>query len=208
MTNPAEFDNRASSWDSDPAKHDRARRVGDAIASWVPDLAGRAVLDYGAGTGLLGFVLLPRSARVTFADVSRGMLAEIEGKIARAGAMNASAVLLDLTRPQPFPERFDLVCTLMTLHHVADIPGILKAFHATLAPGGLLCIADLDEEDGSFHGPGFIGHNGFSRIRLERQILGAGFGAVRFATPCEVRKGVGSVTRVFPVFLAIAQRLA
>jgi predicted TPR repeat methyltransferase len=71
----SDFDAQASTWDSDPAKVDRARRVAAAIVRSVPDLGLRSVLDYGAGTGLLGFELLPRAAQVTLADTSEGMLA-------------------------------------------------------------------------------------------------------------------------------------
>ena len=207
MTGTNDFDARASTWDAYPAKVDGARRVAEAIARDVPDLARRSVLDYGAGTGLLGFQLLPRAARITFADVSKGMLAVVEEKIARTNGRNVDAVLLDLTRDPPPPDRFGLLCTLMALHHVPDVDGILKAFHSTLEPGGLLCISDLDLEDGSFHGPGVEVHPGFDRNALEGKILAAGFGPVRFSTPCDVRKEVGGETRTYPIFLAVAARL-
>jgi 2-polyprenyl-3-methyl-5-hydroxy-6-metoxy-1,4-benzoquinol methylase len=207
MTGTNDFDAKANTWDADPAKVDRARRVAEAIARDVPDLARRSVLDYGAGTGLLGFQLLPRAARITFADVSKGMLAVVEEKIARSTGHDVNAVLLDLTRDPPPPDRFGLLCTLMALHHVPDVDGILKAFHSTLEPGGVLCISDLDLEDGSFHGPGFEGHPGFDRHSLEGKMLAAGFGPVRFSTPCDVRMEVGGEMRTYPIFLAIAARL-
>ncbi len=206
MVETTDFDSRARTWDEDPAKLDRARRVAEAITGVVPDLARRRVLDYGAGTGLLGFELLPRVARVTFADVSRGMLAVVDEKIARGAVEKAESVLLDLTRDPPPPGRFDLVCTLMALHHVPDVRAILGAFHDALAPGGFVCIADLDAEDGSFHGPGFDGHRGFSRTELAARIAEAGFGPARFSTPCEVRKEVGGEPRTYPIFLAVAGR--
>jgi len=207
MTGTNDFDAKANTWDADPAKVDRARRVAEAIVRDVPDLARRSVLDYGAGTGLLGFQLLPRAARITFADVSKGMLAVVEEKLAKTTGRNADAVLLDLTRDPIPPLRFGLLCTLMALHHVPDVDGILKAFHSTLEPGGVLCVSDLDLEDGSFHGPGFDGHPGFDRHVLEGKILAAGFGPVRFSTPCDVRKEVGGEMRTYPIFLAIAARL-
>ena len=71
---------------------------------------------------------------------------------------NVDAVLLDLTRDPPPPGRFGLVASLLALHHVPDVDGILRAFHSTLEPGGILCISDLDLEDGSFHGPGVDVH--------------------------------------------------
>jgi 2-polyprenyl-3-methyl-5-hydroxy-6-metoxy-1,4-benzoquinol methylase len=206
MTGTNDFDARASTWDADPAKVDRARRVAEAIARDVPDLATRSVLDYGAGTGLLGFHLLPHVARMTFADTSKGMLAVVEEKIARTAAHDVDAVLLDLTRDPPPARRFGLVCTLMALHHVPDVDGILKAFHSTLEPGGILCISDLDLEDGSFHGPGVEVHPGFDRTALEGKIRAAGFGRVRFSTPCDVRKEVGGEPRTYPIFLAITAR--
>ena len=206
MTHESEFDARAATWDSDPAKVDRARRVAEAIVGEIPDLAGRAVLDYGAGTGLLGFHLLPRVASVTFADVSEGMLEVVREKIGRGGAGGARAIRLDLARDPAPAERFGLLCTLMTMHHVPDVDGMLAAFRGVLAPEGLLCVSDLDAEDGSFHGAGFTGHRGFDRADLAARMLRAGFADVRFSTPCEVRKDVGGAERVYPLFLAVARR--
>ena len=206
-TGTSDFDAKASTWDADPAKVERARLVAEAIARDVPDLARRSVLDYGAGTGLLGFHLLLRASRITFADVSKGMLAVVEEKISKMNAKNVDAVLLDLTRDPPPPGRFGLLATLMALHHVPDVDGILKAFHSALEPGGVLCISDLDREDGSFHGPGVEVHPGFDRAALEGKIRAAGFGPVRFSTPCDVRKEIGGQVRTYPIFLAIAARL-
>jgi 2-polyprenyl-3-methyl-5-hydroxy-6-metoxy-1,4-benzoquinol methylase len=206
MIGTNDFDAKASTWDADLGKVDRARRVAEAIAREVPDLATRSVLDYGAGTGLLGFQLLPHVARMTFADTSKGMLAVVEEKIARTAAHNVEALLLDLTRDRPPPSRFGLLCTLMALHHVPDVDGILKAFHSALEPAGILCISDLDLEDGSFHGPGVEVHPGFDRPALEEKIRAAGFGHVRFSTPCDVSKEVGGRIRTYPIFLAVAER--
>ena len=43
----------------------------------------------------------------------------------------------------------------MTLHHIHDLSTVLAAFATLLADGGHLCIADLEKEDGSFHGGDF-----------------------------------------------------
>jgi predicted TPR repeat methyltransferase len=185
---------------------ERARRVADAIALEVPDLGRRTVLDYGAGTGLLGFELLPRARRVTFADVSTGMLAVVKEKIARGNLGNTEVVLLDLSREPAPPARYDLVSSLLTLHHVEDVDALLAAFHSILAPGGVLALSDLDTEDGSFHGPGFTGHRGFSRDDLAGRIERAGFGAPRFSTPFVIEKTVGMEPGRFPAFLAVARR--
>lgn len=135
---PSDFDARARTWDEDASKLDRARRVGEAIVKRVPSLSGKTVLEYGAGTGLLGLTLQPLVAEVTLADSSREMLAVAQEKIASRGIRNAKTLHLDLA-VGPVPElRFDVICTLMTLHHIPDTDGILRAFHRLLSSGGLL----------------------------------------------------------------------
>ncbi len=203
---PTNFDARARTWDDDASKGERALRVAEAIASRVPSLAGKTVLEYGAGTGLLGLALQPLAGHVTLADSSLEMLAVAREKIAAHGIQNASTLHLDLTAG-PAPDlRFDLVCTLMTLHHVPDTDRILDAFRCLLSKDGFLCIAGLDQEDGSFHGAGFSGHNGFDRGDLGARMERSGFRNVRFMTVHEMTKDTAAGTRVFPVFLAIAER--
>lgn len=203
---PSDFDARARTWDEDASKLDRARRVGEAIVKRVPSLSGKTVLEYGAGTGLLGLTLQPLVAEVTLADSSREMLAVAQEKIASRGIRNAKTLHLDLA-VGPVPElRFDVICTLMTLHHIPDMDGILRAFHRLLSSGGLLCIADLDREDGSFHGAGFSGHNGFDRADLRVRLERGGFRNVRFETVDELKKETAAGTRAFPMFLAVAER--
>lgn len=203
---PGYFDERARTWDEDAVKHERAARVADAIAAAVP-LAGRRVLEYGAGTGLLGLALRPRAGEVTLADSAREMLRVAGEKIAAGGLANARTLLLDLAAAPPPPGlSFDLVCSLMVLHHVPDTDGILRAFHALLAPGGAVALSDLDTEDGSFHGPGFDGHRGFDRADLRARLERAGFANVRFSTPYEVTKRGAAGERRYPLFLAVADR--
>jgi 2-polyprenyl-3-methyl-5-hydroxy-6-metoxy-1,4-benzoquinol methylase len=199
-----DFDAAAASWDADPHKVDRARRVAAAIAGQVPDLAGRRVLEYGCGTGLLGFALRPLVASVTMADSSAGMIEEVRRKVAASGLDGLTPLRLDLATDPPPAERFDLVCSLMALHHVPDTAGLLRALRGLLRPKGMVCLADLDAEDGSYHGAGVDVHHGFERERLGRALEAAGFREVRFQTVLEVAKESGGVTRRYPVFLAAA----
>ncbi len=201
-----DFDAAARTWDADGEKRERARRVAQAIAARVPGLRGMSVLEYGCGTGLLGFELQPHVARLTMADSSRQMLAVVREKLAARGASNASAVRLDLTADALPDDRYDLVCTLMTLHHIPDVDAFLQKVHGLVSPGGFVCISDLDAEDGAFHGPGFTGHNGFRRDDLAARLARAGFEDVRLETACEVVKDTASGRRTFPLFLATAVR--
>ena len=201
-----DFDTRAKQWDSDPIKWERAAAVAAAIRNRVqlsPDLNA---MEYGCGTGLLSFALHQELGAITLADSSMGMLAVLQKKIAASGVDHLRPLHLDLTT-DPLPtERYDLIYTLMTLHHVSDVERILRDFHALLRPNGTLCIADLDHEDGSFHGVGFDGHPGFEREALQDRLIRAGFDTVHFETCYLMRKPRSGGMQEYPVFLAVATR--
>ncbi len=197
---PASFDERAATWDEDPAKVERSAVVADAIIATVPLSSGTRMLEYGAGTGLVTQALRDHVGPVTLADSSEGMRAVLQAKI-DAGTLTVARIwALDLATEAPPHEQFDLIVTVMALHHIADLARVLASFAALLAPGGHLCIVDLDHEDGSFHGEGFAGHNGFRRPELADHLAAAGFGEVTFQDCHEmVRDGAP-----YTVFLAVA----
>ena len=200
----SDFDQRAKEWDNDPAKVRRAEAVADGIRRRVKLTPAMSALEYGAGTGLLGFMLADELGPMTLADISEGMLAVAREKIAASGREQIEALRLDLCA-DPLPaRRYDLVFSLMTLHHVPDTDAALRALRAVLAPGGRLCIADLDAEDGSFHGAGVDLHHGFEREDLARRARAAGFESVAFDTVFEVHKPVDGNPRRYPVFLMTA----
>jgi len=197
-----EFDAKAGTWDEDPQKVARAKSVAQAIRRAVPLHVEMRALEYGCGTGLLSFALGPYLGPITLADSSSGMLAALEEKIAAAGGEQMRSLKLDLA-VDPLPDqRFHFLYNLMTLHHIPDTPGVLRDFFALLEPGGFLCIADLDEEDGSFHGPDAQVHPGFNRGLLTSQLVDAGFERIELRTCFEIfRDG-----RTYPVFLASAKK--
>jgi len=191
---------------ADPVKQERAEAVATALRRQIPLSPAWQALEYGCGTGLLSFALRAGLRRITLADSSPGMLAVLDHKIAAAGLTHLHPLALDLLTDPPPAERYDLIYTLMTLHHVADVGRLLRIFHDLLRPGGWLAIADLDQEDGSFHGPGFTGYNGFDRTALRVQLLRAGFGDVDFSTCYTMKKATDQGMREYPLFLAVATR--
>jgi predicted TPR repeat methyltransferase len=196
------FDERAATWDDDAAKRERAQVVAGAIRDAVSLDASVRMLEYGAGTGLVTQALRDFVGPVTMADTSAGMREVMEKKIATGVIAGARVWNLDLaTEPAP-AELFDLVVTVQTLHHIPDVESVLAAFAALLTEGGHLCIVDLEEEDGSFHGDGFAGHRGFNRAALESRLRDAGFTDVLFQRCHHVeRDGV-----TYPLFLSISRR--
>ncbi len=204
MTN---FDERAKDWDSDPMKVNRAKTVAQAMRGAIPLAPTMSALEYGCGTGLLSFALQADLGQITLADTSQGMLATLTEKISAAGVDNMTPLRLDLST-DPLPDSpFDLTYSLMTLHHIADARSILQKFHALLAPGGWLCVADLDKEDGTFHTDGTTDvHPGFARGELQAWVEAAGFSDVKFSTAFEIKKKIDGVEKTFPVFLMTARK--
>jgi ubiquinone/menaquinone biosynthesis C-methylase UbiE len=199
-----DFDSRAKDWDEVPGRVERANAVAAAIREQVALSRAMKALEYGCGTGLLSFALQAELGTITLADSSSGMLEVLREKIARGGITNMNPLRLNLAvDPLPF-ERFNLVYTLMTLHHIPDTIKILDSFHSLLQPGGVACISDLDKEDGSFHShePAFDGHNGFERAVLGQQLVQAGFTNVRFSTCYSLIKD----GRAYALFLAVAEK--
>jgi len=200
----SEFDAKAATWDQDPMKVERARTVAQAILEETGATRETTAFEYGCGTGLLGFALRPHIASVTLADSSPGMLAVLRSKVEASGLDQMTILHLNL-ESDPVPEqRFDLVCSLLTLHHIRDTQAILDRLASLVKPKGFLCVADLDVEDGSFHGPDADVHRGFDRAWLARRIARTGLGDVRFRTVFEIVKS----GRTYPVFLAVARRAA
>jgi ubiquinone/menaquinone biosynthesis C-methylase UbiE len=202
----AHFDSKARQWDENPVFQDRANQIAAAIVTAIPLNSAMRALDYGSGTGMLSFPLQEKLGHITLKDTSAGMLAVVEEKIAAWGIVNMATRLMDLTAAPMPDERYDLIYSSMTLHHIPDTHTILQAFHTLLNPGGWLCIADLDQEDGSFHGIQVDVHHGFDRDALASQAAQAGFTDIRFSTVFEIVKPTQAGSRAYPVFLLLARR--
>ena len=202
----AHFDSKARQWDDNPVFQERGLKIANAVRKAVSLHREMSALDYGCGTGLLSFPLKDELGSILMADSSGGMLEVVAEKIAAQGVNNMTTLKLDLL-VDPLPaQRFDLIVTAMTLHHVPDTDHILRVFHDLLNPGGHLCIADLDQEDGSFHGPEVDVHHGFDQAELSRRTAQAGFADAQFQTVFTITKTRETGTQDYPVFLMTARR--
>ena len=198
------FDERAATWDDDPAHVERASVVAAAIRDAVPLDPSVRLLEYGAGTGLVSQALCDTVGPITVADTSAGMRKVMQDKVATGVIADARVWDIDLASAPlpPWDERFDLIVTVLTLHHLPRLAPVLTNFAMLLAEGGHLVIVDLDEEDGTFHGDGFDGHHGFDHEALADDLGKAGFTDVSFQRCHQiVRDG-----RTYPLFLATAVR--
>jgi ubiquinone/menaquinone biosynthesis C-methylase UbiE len=207
-TEKRDFDKEAAAWDENPARVQMARDVAQAVARQVrlsPDLA---VLDFGCGTGLLTLQLAPLVGSITGVDSSRGMLDVLAGKLARLSLTNVRMRYLDIDAGDVLDGRYGLIVSSMTLHHIRQIEPLLEQFYRVLAPGGHLCLADLDLDDGQFHSDNQgVFHFGFDRPALRGVFAAAGFEDVRDTTAAEVTKPTreGQLRR-FTIFLMTGRK--
>jgi ubiquinone/menaquinone biosynthesis C-methylase UbiE len=198
----ATFDERAKEWDTDE-RIERAAAVAEVMADAVPMSDATRVIEVGAGTGLLGLRLAARVRELVLTDPAAGMLEVAAEKVRRDGLSNVRVVQFDLTEGS-LPDRFDLLVSLLVLHHVKDTAAAFAGMHDLLVPGGRIAVADLDTEDGTFHSAEAEGihHLGFDRDDLATLARAAGFEDVETRTATEiVDEG-----RTYPLFLLTAVR--
>lgn len=201
-----DFEAVASLWDSNPGRVRIANEVAAAIKREVVLSPQMDVLDYGCGTGLLALQLLPYVRSVTGADSSPAMLQVLADKIATQGLRNAYHQQVDFERGAHASGEYDLIVSSMVAHHVPDTAALFKEWARLLKPHGQIAFADLDTEDGAFHGDNTgVFHLGFDRDVLRELLLATGFRQVRATTATSVRKEIeGQSPREFPVFLIVA----
>lgn len=202
-----DFDKQAETYDQ-PHAVARADSIASAIRRQVPLTLSMDVMDYGAGTGLVSLALWPYVHSIRAVDSSRGMLSVLRQKVKDLGISNVKTLFCDF-ESDPLPDqKWDLIISAMTFHHIADVPALLRSMHGMLKPGGVLAVADLDTEDGDFH-PDLTGirHFGFDREEVKRLFEDAGFGGIEVSTAHKICKQVATgETKAFSVFLITGTR--
>lgn len=201
-----EFDLKAAEWDNNPVICDRAEAIAKEIRKLIPLTKQMTALEFGAGTGVTSFILKDSVKEITLMDNSSEMVKVMNNKIKTSGVKNLKTINFNLEKDEFRDEKYDLIFNQMVLHHISDIEKIIKKFYNLLNPGGFLAIADLYSEDGSFHGEGFTGHNGFDIDKLSVQIKKYGFTNISHRRCYTINKKISdTITKPFDVFLITAQ---
>ena len=204
-----DFNKGSMQWDADLSRVKLADGVAAAIIREVHLSNDMDALDFGCGTGMVTLRLQPLVGTITGADSSQGMLAVLEDKIRTQGLTNIRTALVDFEKGDRLAGKFHLIVCSMTLHHVPDTAALFRLWHEMLLPGGYLCFADLDTEDGSFHSDKTgVFHFGFARKHLRELLHGAGFSEVRDTPAATMSRNVEGKGKVdFPVFLMVARKM-
>ncbi len=202
-----EFDDLASGWDSNPMHWERSKAIAEEMQRLLPLRTGLKALEFGAGTGILSFMLKDSFDGITLMDSSSEMVRIINDKVTSSGVQNFKPLLFDLAHYDFVDEKFDVIFTQMVLHHVEDIELIIGKFYKMLNAGGYLAIADLYTEDGSFHGEGFSGHLGFDVDVLAEELSKYQFKNMSHRKCFTINREIlDHKTQQFPVFLLTANR--
>ncbi len=198
----SEFDLRARTWDNDKMHIDRSAAIAEGIEKRISLQLSMKALEYGAGTGILSFMLKDKLAEITLMDNSQEMIKVCQEKCEYHQTSHIFPLVFDLEH-QNFDQKFDLIYTQMVMHHVDDTTAMISKFYNLLNPDGFLAIADLFTEDGSFHGPGAKVHLGFDPEEMSQTLIEAGFKNAGYETCFVVNRPSG---QSYPVFLLTAQK--
>lgn len=201
-----EFDNRAREWDKETIHWERSKAIAERMIAKIPFKPTMKALEFGAGTGILSFMLSDTFAEITLMDNSTEMIKVIQEKIDAYHSTNLKPILFNLEQEELSNDSFDCIFTQMALHHVVDTELIINRFYKMLNPGGYLVIADLYSEDGSFHGEEFTGHNGFDVKLLKENLEKAGFTNITSEECFVMKKGRADILREYPVFLLVSEK--
>lgn len=196
------FDNEALTWD-DEKRVSRAKVISQEIVKAIEIKKSYSALEFGCGTGLISFNIHDSFHSVTLVDNSRGMISILNSKIEDNKIQNMEAYCTDINNESILTGTYDVIYTSMAMHHIQDTEKTLKSLFELLNKDGFLCIVDLDEEDGSFHGveKDFTGHNGFNQLDLTNLLYKVGFEEIESKIIYRDKKTVGNELVDYSLFL-------
>jgi len=136
---------RADDYDRLVAREDHAGNIVRAIEEVMP-LAGADVVEFGAGTGRLTALLVPRVRSILACDASAPMLERAWTNLERLGLDNWRLEVADHRSVSASTGGADLAVAGWTIHAVADEPSELRAaldeMGRVLRPGGTVMILE------------------------------------------------------------------
>ncbi len=140
-----EWDDYASGWDSNDGVRTYAKKAFDSwsrnVAPLVSGLAGRRILDFGCGTGLLSEKLAPLCGQIVAVDTSAKMIDVLRRKAVEANMQNIVAlqISVDAESIKICPEltgKFDIVVASSVCSFLPDYEETLGDLSSVINPGG------------------------------------------------------------------------
>ncbi|POS75662.1 methyltransferase [Diaporthe helianthi] len=147
----------------------KAQYRGDGTS---PEGGGLDVLEIGCGTGLLTVLVAPHVRSILAIDAAGGMIDALRLKLQGAGpdlriddggddaradaarrVIQPLNILLEDPEDPRLPpgapdgkrQKFDLVISHLTLHHIPDLKSLLSTMYGCLRPGGQIALTDFED---------------------------------------------------------------
>jgi len=172
------FKEKASEWDKGSVRVNGARVIADAIQDKFTLNPEMYIMDFGVGTGLLGFEIAKKVNKVLGVEISTKMLEKLKEK--NTNELTIEPLCQDIVT-NPLHNTFDGIVSSMTLHHVENLELFFEIIYKNLNDGAFIAIADLESEDGTFHSDNTgVFHFGFNAHKLCEIVRNAGFRDVVF----------------------------
>lgn len=204
------FNEYAKEWDND-YRIDRAKKIATKIMHTLDLSSVETAMEFGCGTGLISFNLFEELNKtvksIDLIDSSQGMIGIVENKISILKTDKIKAYCTDILAKSS-DKKYDFIYTSMVLHHITNLDQILNTLYSYLNEKGILCIVDLNEEDGSFHehDHSFEGHNGFAQIKLKEILKVIGLHDIESETFYYGFKGSGNKKTAYSLFIMTAMK--
>jgi ubiquinone/menaquinone biosynthesis C-methylase UbiE len=145
------FDEAAKTWDKRQVSIESSDACVQDLLKNIELKDDANILDYGCGTGFIAFALKNETNNVTGMDYSDGMIEVFNSKVSQFDCENIKAIKHNMNEEELPKETYDLIISSKTMHHIKDTNMFFKKSYDALKNHGILCINDLDKEDGSFH---------------------------------------------------------
>ncbi len=194
------FKDRASEWDQGTIRVNGAKKIANAIKNKIELNSSMKIMDFGVGTGLLGFEIAKNVGSIVGVDTSADMLKKLKEK--NTEELTIKPYHVDIVK-YPIEERFDGIVSSMTLHHVQDLKLFFETIYKNLNDNSFIAIADLESEDGTFHSNNTgVFHYGFDKEELSLIVLASGFKEVQLENINRIKKP----HKDFGIFLLTAKK--
>ncbi|MCX6076895.1 MAG: class I SAM-dependent methyltransferase [Campylobacterales bacterium] len=194
------FHKKAESWDEEQIRIVGAKKIADAITAKMELNNTMEIMDFGVGTGLLGFEIAKITKKVYGVDTSESMIKKLKEK--NNSEIHIETFCQDIIK-EPLKKTFDGIISSMTLHHIENIKDFFETIYKNINENGFIAIADLELEDGTFHSDNTgVFHFGFDENALSKIVLACGFKDVKFVNIDTINKP----EKDFRIFLLTARR--
>jgi len=129
-------------------------------------------------------------------------------KIEQTGIKHFQPLLMDLEK-KGYYKKYDIIYSLMTMHHVRDVKKVIASLSKMLKKKGRLFIGDLEKEDGDFHQypENLEVHFGFDNQKLVKLLWQNNLEITKYEVFHEIEKEHTGKLKSYPLFFLSAKLL-